>query len=116
MVAVATLVLDYSWRIAGYELKTIFLALVILLQVRSSFAAGSTTPIPTKPFTPKTMFLPLQKSMQDLIGNGYQVVNVAVGLTSFGYLLKQERRYVTCAVQPDSEHKGAFVSECRAMN
>ena len=62
------------------------------------------------------MFSPIPRSMQQLIDDGYQVVNLAVGLGSFGYLLKQDKRYVTCAVQPDNAHPGTFMSECRAMD
>ena len=62
------------------------------------------------------MFTPVSRSLQQLIGDGYQVVNIAVGLSGFGYLLKQDSHYITCAVQPDRTHSSSFVSECRAMN
>ncbi len=62
------------------------------------------------------MFKPVPQSMQQLIASGYQVVNIAIGLSGFGYLLKQDTHYVTCAVQPDRTKPDAFVSECRAMN
>ena len=62
------------------------------------------------------MFKPVPRSMQQLIGDGYQVVNIPIGLSGFGYLLQQGSRYITCAVQPDPAQTGTFRSECRAMN
>ena len=62
------------------------------------------------------MFQPLPRSLQQPITDGYQVVNIAVGLSGFGYLLKRDTHYAICAVQPDRTKPDVFVSECRAMN
>ena len=81
-----------------------------------AFAAPAANLPSAAAVTAPTMFTPLARSMQQLIGDGYQVINIAVGLSGFGYLLKREDRYVTCAVQPDRARPNMFVSECRAMN
>ncbi len=98
------------------RLKVGLLAIAAAAQACPSMAATMTGPQATSPVTRPTMFSPVTQSMQQLIGAGFQVVNIAVGLGSFGYLLKQDTRYVTCAVQPDIAHPGMFLSECRAMN
>lgn len=98
------------------NLKVGLLAVAATLQACPSMAAAMTDPQATSPVMRPTMLSPVPRSMQQLIGAGFQVVNVAVGLGSFGYLLKQDTRYVTCAVQPDNAHPGMFLSECRAMS
>ena len=98
------------------NLKAGLLAVAATLQACPSMAAAMTGPQATSPVMHPTMFSPVPRSMQQLIGAGFQVLNIAVGLGSFGYLLKQDTRYVTCAVQPDNAHPGMFLSECRAMN
>ncbi len=77
---------------------------------------GDDRPSAHNPVTRPTMFSPVPQSLQQLIGAGFQVVNIAVGLRSFGYLLKQDTHYITCAVQPDNAHPGMFLSGCRAVN
>ncbi len=79
-------------------------------------AAWATTPDSSGILTRPTLFRDLPQSMEQLIGAGYQVVNIGIGLTGFAYLLKQDNKYVTCAVQPDRNDTKIFVSECRAMN
>ena len=98
------------------NLKVGFLAVAATLQAQPSMAAATIGPQATKPVARSTMFSPVPRSMQQLIEDGFQVVNIAIGLSGFGYLLKQDTRYVTCAVQPDNAHPGMFLSECRAMN
>lgn len=98
------------------NLKVGLFAVAATLQACPSIAATMTGPQAPSLVTRPTMFSPVPRSMQQLIGAGFQVVNIAVGLGSFGYLLKQDTRYVTCAVQPDNAHPGMFLSECRAMN
>ena len=91
-------------------------AALLIMAASAGRAAPAATPPAATPITVPTMFTPIPRSMAQLIGEGYQVVNIAVGLASFGYLLKQDTHYVTCAVQPDPSSPGVFVSECRAMN
>lgn len=79
-------------------------------------AAWATTPDSSGILTRPTLFRDLPQSMEQLIGAGYQVVNIGLGLTGFAYLLKLNDKYVTCAVQPDRNDTKIFVSECRAMN
>ncbi len=95
------------------RLKAASLALLLLIAAAPTFAAP---PSGTAPVTVQTMFKPVPRSMQQLISDGYQIVNIAIGLSGFGYLLKQDTHYITCAVQPDRTKPDVFVSECRAMN
>ena len=89
------------------------LMILLLPQITPGYAAQPQTAAPT---TVATMFKPLPRSLQQLITDGYQVVNIAIGLSGFGYLLKQDAHYVTCAIQPERTKPDVFVSECRAMN
>ena len=97
------------------HLKTM-VPMALLLATACPAAAEPATPPAGAAVTAPTMFTPVSRSLQQLITDGYQVVNIAVGLSGFGYLLKQDNHYVTCAVQPDPARPNLFVSECRAMN
>ena len=82
------------------NLKVGFLAVAATLQAHPSMVAAMTGPQANKPVTRSTMVSPVLQSMQQPVKDGLQVVNIAAGLSDFGYLLKQDTRYVTCAVQP----------------
>ena len=58
----------------------------------------------------------MENSMETLLHRGYSVVNIAVGLTGFAYLLRLRDKWVTFAVQPDAGRPRTFVSECRSMS
>lgn len=64
----------------------------------------------------ETRFQLMDDSMETLLHRGYSVVNIAVGLAGFAYLLRSVDKWVTCAVQPDAGRPGTFVSECRSMS
>ncbi len=93
------------------NLKVGLLAVAATLRACSSMAVTMIGPQAPSPVTRPTMFSPVPRSMQQLIGAGFQGVNIALGLGSFGYLLKQDTRYVTCAVQP-----GNAIQACSCLN
>ncbi len=64
-------------------------SLVLLMWVVAQPAALAAPAQSADTVATPTLFSPIARSMQQLIGDGYQVVNIAVGLADFGYLLKR---------------------------